>query len=121
MGKASVARSGSGMGVSKSSKARGGNVTLSKALPASMVAAKSEGSVTSNIPGAGPQGVPDVTAKDGEHMARAGNADQAELTVQMARGQVTYGPQNSSAVARTGGQVGLSPNQVGAWSQKSGS
>ena len=121
MGKASMARSGSGSNVSKSRTARSGNMTLNKALPGSMVEAKAEGSVSSNIPGSGPQGVPNADSNDGSALARVGNENMASTVVQMARGAVSYGPAESGQVARTGGQIGLSPNQVGAWSQKAGS
>jgi len=118
MGKASIARSGKGSTVSKGGVARSGNMTLSKALPGSMVEAKGEGRVSSNIPGAAAQGVPDANGKDEGAFAREGNENMESTAVQMARGQVSYGPAESNQVARTGGQVGLSPNQVGAWSQK---
>lgn len=120
MGKAGFARSGGGTNVSKSQKARSGNITLNKSLPGSMVEAKSEGSVSSNIPGSGPQGVPDANGTDEGTLARQGNENMTSTAVQMARGAVSYGPAEANQVARTGGQIGLSPNQIGAWSQKAG-
>jgi len=121
MGKASIARSGNGSTVSKSRTARSGNITLNKALPSSMVEAKAEGSVPSNIPGKAAQGVPDANGKDEGALARQGNENMTSTAVQMARGAVSYGPAEANQVARTGGQIGLSPNQIGAWSQKAGS
>jgi hypothetical protein len=118
MGKAGYARSGKGSTpVSKSGVARSGNMTLSKALPGSMVEPKAE-SVPSNIPGSAAQGVPDANGSDEGNLARAGNENMQSTVVQMSRGQVSYGRAVAGWVARTGGQVGLSPNQIGAWSQK---
>ena len=120
MGKAGFARSGKGTSVSKGGVARSGNMALNKALPGSMVEAKVEGRVSSNIPGSDAQGVPDANGKDEGSLAREGNENMSAKAVQLARGSISYGPAEANQVARTGGQIGLSPNQIGAWSQKAG-
>jgi len=109
MGKASLARSGSG-NVSKAAVARGSinkMVTKPEAQP----------SVPSNIPGAAAQGVPPAEADKMGALARGGNNAQASTVIAAQRGQTSYGPPVASSVARSGGQVGVAPAQFGAWAR----
>ena len=91
--------------------ARSGNVDLSKMI----VKPESQGNVPSNIPGAGPQGVPPAEADEMGAFARRGNADMIPTVVNAQTGLATHGPAVVSAVARMGGQVRLAPGQFRAW------
>jgi hypothetical protein len=109
MSKASLARSGMGR-VSKSNVARG-TVEKMLAKPAK------QPSVPSNIPGAGPAGVPPAERDHMGDFSRKGNAQLIPTVISVMRGQEAYGPPVASSVARTGGQVRVSPGQFGAWAR----
>lgn len=72
-------------------------------------------SVESNIPGAGPQGVPPAEADEMGAFARQGNANAIPKVVAAQTGEGTVGPAVASSLARMGGQIGLSPGQIGVW------
>jgi hypothetical protein len=72
-------------------------------------------SVPSNIPGAGPQGVPPAEADEMGAFARRGNADLIPTVVNAQTGLASHGPKVAASVARMGGQVRLAPGQFGAW------
>jgi hypothetical protein len=72
-------------------------------------------SVASNIPGSGPQGVPPADADEMGAFARQGNANAIPKVVAAQVGEGTVGPAVASSLARMGGQVGLSPGQIGVW------
>lgn len=108
MSGASLARGGTGK-VSKGALARAGTIRKMVTEPSD------QPSVPSNIPGAGPQGVPPVEAGDEAAFTREGNVEMRQTAVEVARGMTQYGPAVASSVARTGGQVNLSPGQIGAW------
>jgi hypothetical protein len=109
MGKASLARSGGG-NVSKAAEARG---------EVNKMVVKPEGqpSVPSNIPGAGPAGVPPAEADKMGEFARQGNYSLVNTEVAAQRGQTAYGPPVASSVARSGGQIGVAPGQFGVWAR----
>lgn len=69
----------------------------------------------SNIPGAGPQGVPPAEADQMGAFARRGNADMIPTAVAAQTGEATLGPAMAGSVARMGGQVRLAPGQIRAW------
>jgi len=108
MSKGSFARSGAGK-VSKSVYARSGNIQKTVTPPAP------QPSVSSNIPGSGPQGVPPATADKMGELARTGNANLRPTVVAAQTGLATYGPADRSSLARMGGQVRVAPGQFGAW------
>lgn len=91
--------------------ARSGNVVVDKMV----VAPSGQPSVSSNIPGAGPQGVPPAEADEMGAFARRGNAEMIPTVVSAQTGLATHGPKVVSSVARMGGQVRLAPGQFGAW------
>lgn len=72
-------------------------------------------SVASNIPGAGPQGVPPAEADGMGAFARNGNANMIPTAVAAQTGLATLGPKVVGSVARMGGQVKLAPGQIRAW------
>lgn len=91
--------------------ARSGNVVMEKmVLPST-----GQPSVPSNIPGAGPQGVPPAEADEMGAFARRGNADLIPTVVAAQTGLASHGPKVVSSVARMGGQVRLAPGQFRAW------
>lgn len=110
MGNASYARAGVGSNVSKAAVARG---TIEKMV----VKPASQPSVSSNIPGAGPAGVPPADKADMGDMAREGKNIDQKTVVAAQRGQIAYGPKVVASVARTGGQVRVAPGQFGVWAQ----
>jgi hypothetical protein len=71
--------------------------------------------VASDIPGAGPQGVPPAERDELGAFARRGNADMIPQAVAMQTGLASHGPAVAASVARMGGQVRLAPGQFGAW------
>jgi len=101
------ARSGQGK-VSKASRARQGDI--SKQFEPS-----GQPSVSSNIPGAGPQGVPPATVDQMGAFARRGNMEMIPQVVNAQTGLATHGPAIVSSLARMGGQVRLAPGQFRAW------
>ena len=109
MGKASMARSGSG-NVSKAAHARG---------EVNKMVTKPEGqpAVPSNIPGSASQGVPPAEADKMGDFARQGNYGLIRTEIAAQRGQTAYGPPVASSVARSGGQIGVAPGQFGAWAR----
>jgi len=107
MGLAHQARSGKGV-VSKASLAREG--TVQKQIPVSP-----QPRVPSNIPGAGPQGVPPAEQDEMGAFARRGNADMIPTVVAAQTGLASHGPKVVSSVARMGGHVRLAPGQFRAW------
>lgn len=107
MGRASFARSGAGK-ISKSVYARSGNISK-------QVTPSTQPSVPSNIPGAGPQGVPPAESDKMGEFARIGNDALRPTVVSAQTGLAAYGPAVAASVARTGGQVRLAPGQFGAW------
>ena len=109
MGKASLARSGGG-NISKAAQARG---EVSKMV----VKPGDQPSVPSNIPGAGPAGVPPAEADKMGEFARQGNYGLISTVIAADRGQTAYGPPVASSVARSGGQIGVAPGQFGAWAR----
>lgn len=89
--------------------ARSGNVDKMVTPPSG------QPSVPSNIPGAGPQGVPPAEADELGAFARRGNADMIPTVVSAQTGLATHGPAVRASLARMGGQVRLAPGQFGAW------
>ena len=110
MGRASYARSGVGANISKAAVARG---TIEKMV----VKPASQPSVSSNIPGSGPQGVPSADKADMGELSRSGKNIDPKTVVAAQRGQIAYGPAVVSSVARTGGQVRVAPGQFGVWAR----
>jgi hypothetical protein len=108
MSRASYARSGVGSSVSKAAVARG---TIEKMI----VKPAAQPSVSSNIPGAGPQGVPPADKADMGTMSREGKNIASQTVVAAQRGQIAYGPPVAGSVARMGGQVRVAPGQFGVW------
>ncbi len=92
-------------------RARHGDVSVDKMV----VKPTAQPSVPSNIPGAGPQGVPPAEADQMGAFARRGNADMTQTAVNAQTGLATIGPKVASSVARMGGQVRLAPGQIRAW------
>ena len=111
MGKAGYARNGGH--VSKAATARG-EVNKMLAKP------EAQPSVPSNIPGAGPQGVPPAERDQMGVLAREGNNVMQNTVVAAQRGQLSYGPPVVGSVARTGGQVRVAPGQFGVWARPLG-
>jgi len=109
MGKATIARGGTGA-VSKARKARG-EISKMVTKPAD------QPPVDSNIPNAGPAGVPPAEADKMADLARQGNNADARKVIAVERGETAYGPKVVSSVARSGGQVGVAPGQFGAWAR----
>lgn len=93
------ARSGGGK-VSKSQRAREGDIHKA---------------VGSNIPGAGPQGVPPAERDKMGQFARTGNVQMIPRVVAAQTGLGTQGPKVVATLARMGGQVALAPGQFGVW------
>ena len=90
--------------------ARSGNVVDKMVTPPT-----GQPSLPSNIPGAGPQGVPPAEADELSAFARRGNADMIPTVVNAQTGLATHGPAVRASLARMGGQVRLAPGQIGAW------
>lgn len=101
------ARSGQGQ-ISKALHAREG--TISKQFEP-----EKQPRVPSNIPGAGPQGVPPATVDQMGAFARSGNVALIPTIVNAQTGLATHGPALASSLARMGGQVRLAPGQFRAW------
>lgn len=107
MGLANHARGGQG-NISKAQRARTGDVNK-------QFATTKQPSVPSNIPGAGPQGVPPADTADLGAFARQGNVNLIPTVVAAQTGTATHGPAIVSSLARMGGQVKLAPGQFRAW------
>ena len=107
MSKAGFARSGSGA-VSKAARARGGDIRK-------QYSPTPQPAVPSNIPGAGPAGVPPAVQDRMGEFARSGNPEMRPTVTAAQMGLVQYGPAAVSSIARTGGQVRLAPGQFRAW------
>jgi hypothetical protein len=103
----SHARSGGGK-VSKAQRAREGDVQK-------QVDPTKQPRVASDIPGAGPQGVPPASRDKMGQFARTGNAQLIPRVVAAQTGLASAGPKVVSSLARMGGQVQLAPGQFGAW------
>jgi len=71
--------------------------------------------VASDIPGAGPQGVPPAEADELAAFARRGNLDMKPQAVSAQTGLSSHGPAVRASLARMGGQVRLAPGQFGVW------
>ena len=105
------ARSGQG-NISKASRAREGDIA--KALT-ELDKPSPQPKVPSNIPGSGVQGVPPASADKMGEFARTGNVNLIPKVVSAQTGLSSHGPKIASSVARMGGQVNLSPGQIGVW------
>ena len=113
MSKAAHARSGGGK-VSIAKAAREGQGTISKMI----VEPAEQPAVPSNIPGSDSSGVPPASPSDLAAFTRTGaDVGIRRKTVAAMRGQLNYGPDLASSVARTGGQVQVAPGQFGVWSR----
>ena len=112
------ARSGQGGKISKSDRARTGDIiTKDGNKDAAFPAPEKQPSVPSNIPGAAAQGVPLGDKANLGEFARKGNGDCESKVVSMQMGMTESGPKWAASVARMGGQVQLAPGQLGAWGQ----
>jgi hypothetical protein len=108
MSLAGYARSGQSGNISKSGRARTGDVEK-------QIVPTPQPRVPSNIPGAGVQGVPPAEADELGAFARRGNVEMQPRIVSAQTGLATHGPAVMSSLARMGGQVKLAPGQFGAW------
>lgn len=98
---------------SLAARARGGVVLKQVAPKVDM--APDQPRVSSDIPGAGPQGVPPAEADELGAFARRGNQDMKPKIVSIQTGLSSHGPAVRASLARMGGQVRLAPGQFGAW------
>lgn len=103
------ARSGQGK-ISKASRAREGDIQK-------QFTPTGQPRVSSDIPGAGPQGVPPAEADEMAAFARRGNVELIPTVVSVQTGLASHGPALASSLARMGGQVRLAPGQFRAWAQ----